>query len=72
MSDNITDDIDATAGQGAESAPPADTGGKAAARATRAKKPAARFEEFDALRPDGETVRVRRNVDTGESVIVGG
>lgn len=29
-----------------------------------------RFEEFDAMKPDGSTVRVRRNIDTGASEVV--
>jgi hypothetical protein len=29
-----------------------------------------RVEEYDAVKPDGSTVRVRRNIETGESEIV--
>ena len=29
-----------------------------------------RFEEYDAVKPDGSTVRIKRNIDTGESEIV--
>jgi hypothetical protein len=29
-----------------------------------------RFEEYDATKPDGEVVRVRRNIETGTSEIV--
>ena len=34
--------------------------------ASEALSAAHRFEEFDAVRPDGTVVRVRRNIDTGE------
>ena len=35
-----------------------------------AADPAHRIEEYDATRPDGSVVRVRHNIDTGETVIV--
>jgi len=28
-----------------------------------------RFEEFDATRPDGSVVHIRRNIDTGEQTV---
>lgn len=30
-----------------------------------------RFEEYDAVKPNGDVVRVKRNVETGETEIVG-
>ncbi len=35
-------------------------------RATKPVEPEARIETFDAVRPDGKTVTVTRNLDTGE------
>ena len=29
-----------------------------------------RFEEYDAVKPDGEVVHIRRNIDTGATEIV--
>jgi len=40
------------------------------ARAKSTKAPKHRFEEYDATKPDGSVVRVRRNIDTGESELV--
>lgn len=34
--------------------------------ATKAEKPEHRFEEFEATKPDGTVVHIRRNIDTGE------
>ncbi|WP_295821562.1 hypothetical protein [uncultured Microbacterium sp.] len=39
----------------------------AAAKSTKTKH---RFEEYNATKPDGTVVRVRRNIDTGESALV--
>ena len=33
------------------------------------KEPKHRFEEFDATRPDGTVVHIRRNIDTGEQTV---
>ena len=35
----------------------------------RTKEPKHRFEEFDATRPDGQVVHIRRNIDTGEQEV---
>ena len=50
---------------------PADSESQAkTATATKApKEPKYRFEEFDATKPDGTVVRVRRNIDTGEQSV---
>jgi hypothetical protein len=40
---------------------------------TREKKSAKgkdRFEEYDAVKPDGSTVRIKRNIETGATEIV--
>lgn len=46
--------------------PPAEDGDPPASETGSA---AHRFEEFDATRPDGTVVRVRRNIDTGEQSV---
>ena len=42
---------------------------KANAVTKRTKEPKHRFEEFDATRPDGQVVHIRRNIDTGEQEV---
>lgn len=49
---------------------PTDSKSQAKPATTKApKEPKYRFEEFDATKPDGTVVRVRRNIDTGEQSV---
>lgn len=53
---------------GAQASAPADPETPTDAPAPEA--PADRFEEYDAVKPDGEVVHIRRNIETGDTEIV--
>ena len=61
--------------RGVKAAPAADQSTEPKVETTEAEQvkaaPAAdhRFEEFDATRPDGVVVHIRRNIDTGEQTV---